>query len=162
MITVIGIAFALAATNVFFYTSYFDKNNKLETELSVYQGKYEQINQLLSDYQKKKGLIENAGVLNKNKLSEYADKIAKTIPDEVVLTEMHFNPKLENDESDDSLVTFQSKQMIIKGNCNKSLIINEWVNVLKMQKFVKDVSLEKFAYSSEGILPNYEIRLITE
>lgn len=162
MLLVVGIAFALALVNVGFYTSYFDKNNKLETELSVYQGKYEQINQLLSDYQKNKDLIENAGVLNKNKLSEYADKIGKTLPDEVVLSELHFNPKKDEEDSEDSLVTFENKRLVLRGNCTKSFIVNEWINVLKMQKFVKDVSLEKFVYTSEGILPNFEIRLITE
>lgn len=162
MISCVAIAFVIAITNVFFYTTYFDKNNKLETELSVYQGKYEQINQLLSDYQQKKGLIENAGILNKNKLSEYADRIGGTIPHEVVLSELYFNPKNDDEESEDSLVTFYNKQLILKGNCNKSMIINEWVNVLKMQKFVKDVSLEKFSYNNEGILPNFEIKIVTE
>lgn len=162
MISCVAIAFVIAITNVFFYTTYFDKNNKLETELSVYQGKYEQINQLLSDYQQKKGLIENAGILNKNKLSEYADRIGGTIPTEVVLSELYFNPKNDDEESEDSLVTFYNKQLILKGNCNKSMIINEWVNVLKMQKFVKDVSLEKFSYNNEGILPNFEIKIVTE
>jgi Tfp pilus assembly protein PilN len=158
----IAIAFALTVGNVIFYTSYFDKSNKLETELSVYQGKYDQINKLLNDYEKKKDLIENAGILNKNRLSEYADRIAKTLPDEVLLTEMNFNPKTEKDDSEDSLITFQNGQLTIKGNCNKSLIINEWVNVLKMQKFVRDVSLEKFAYNNDGVLPNYEIKVLTQ
>lgn len=158
----VGIAFFVALVNVFFYTSYFDKNNKLETELSVYQGKYEQINELLSDYQKNKDLIENAGVLNKNKLSEFADRIGKTLPDEVVLSDLYFNPKKDDEESEDSLITFQNKHMVLKGNCSKSFIVNEWINVLKMQKFIRDVSLEKFVYNNEGMLPNFEIRLITE
>lgn len=162
MIGLIGIAFIISVINVMFYTSYFNTNNKLESELNVYQGKYDQINELLTDYQKKKGLIENAGVLNKNRISEYADKIAATLPEEVILSELYFNPKQENDESEDSLITFQNKQLIIKGNCNKSLIINEWANVLKMQKFIKDVSLEKFSYNNEGLLPNFEIKIITE
>lgn len=162
MIACVAIAFLLAITNVVFYTSYFDKNNKLETELSVYQGKYEQINQLLSDYQQKKGLIENAGILNRNKLSEFADKIGATIPQEVVLTELYFNPKNDTEESEDSLIVFYNKQMILKGNCNKSMIINDWVNVLKMQKFIKEVSLEKFSYNNEGILPNFEIKIATQ
>lgn len=162
MVSCVAIAFVLAIANVFFYTSYFDKNNKLETELFVYQGKYEQINQLLSDYQQKKGLIENAGILNKNKLSEFADRIGNTVPDEVILSELYFNPKNDTEESEDSLVTFYTKQLVLKGNCNKSMIINEWVNVLKMQKFIKDVSLEKFSYNNEGILPNFEIKVVTE
>jgi hypothetical protein len=158
----VAIAFIIAVTNVLFYTNYFDTNNKLETELSVYQGKYEQINKLLSDYQSKKGLIENAGILNKNKLSEFADRIGATIPEEVILSNMYFNPKKEDIESEDSLVTFENKQLVIKGNCNKSLILNEWVSVLKMQKFIKDVSLEKFTFNKETALPNFEIRIITE
>jgi len=163
LICVIGFAFTLAAINVFFYTQYFDTNNKLETELSVYQGKYDQINQLLTDYQKKKDLIENAGVLSKNKLSEYADKIAISVPPEVTLSEMHFSPKIDDiEETEDSLVTFKTKTILLRGNCNKSLTINEWINVLKMQKFIKDVSLEKFVYNNDGILPNYEIKLLTE
>ncbi|MEO6303101.1 MAG: hypothetical protein ABIP51_07995 [Bacteroidia bacterium] len=162
MIGVVAIAFIVAIVNVVFYTSYFDKNNKLETELSVYQGKYDQINELLSSYQQKKGLIENAGILNKNKLSEYADKIGTTIPKEVVLSELYFNPKNEDVESEDSLVTFYNKKLVLKGNCNKSLIVNEWLNVLKMQNFVNDVSLEKFNYNNEGLLPNFEIRITTK
>jgi hypothetical protein len=75
---------------------------------------------------------------------------------------MNFNPKTEKDDSEDSLITFQNGQLTIKGNCNKSLIINEWVNVLKMQKFVRDVSLEKFAYNNDGVLPNYEIKVLTQ
>lgn len=162
MVGLIGFAFILSVTNLIFYTNYFNYNNKLESELNVYQGKYDQINELLTDYQKKKDLIENSGILNKNKISEYADKIATTIPEEVILSELYFNPKQENEDSEDSLITFSSKQLIIKGNCNKSLIINEWANVLKMQKFIKDVSLEKFSYNSEGLLPNFEIKIITE
>jgi Tfp pilus assembly protein PilN len=162
MISAVIIAFTAAIVNVLFYTTYFDKNNKLETELSVYQGKYEQINQLLSDYQKNKGLIENAGVLNRNKLSEYADKIGKTLPDEVVLSDLYFNPKKEDDENADSLVKFENKILVLKGNCSKSFIVNEWINVLKMQNFIKTISLEKFVYNNQGMLPNFEIKLMTE
>lgn len=162
MISAVVVAFTVAIVNVLFYTSYFDKNNKLETELSVYQGKYEQINQLLSDYQKNKGLIENAGVLNRNKLSEYADKIGKTLPDEVILSDLYFNPKKDDDENADSLVKFENKILVLKGNCSKSFIVNEWINVLKMQNFIKAISLEKFVYNNQGMLPNFEIKLTTE
>jgi hypothetical protein len=158
----VALAFILSVTNVIFYTVCFDKNNTLETELGVYQGKQEEINKLLSDYQKNKGLIENAGILNKNKLTEYADRIGKTLPKEVVLSELYFNPKKDNDYSEDSLMTFKNKEIVLRGNCKKSFIINEWISVLKMQKFIHDVNLEKFAYNSEGLLPNFEIKLITE
>jgi Tfp pilus assembly protein PilN len=159
-VTCVAIAFSIAVINVMFYMNYFDRNNKLETELSVYQGKYDEVNKLLNNYQSKKELIEGAGVLNRNRLSEYADRIGATIPEEVVLGQMYFNPKNEDVESNDSLVVFENGQLVIKGNCNKSLVVNEWLNVLKMQEFIKAVTLEKFVYSKEGYLPNFEIKIL--
>lgn len=160
-VTAVAFAFAIAVVNVLFYTSYFDTNSKLETELAVYQGKYEEVNKLLDDYQRNKSLIETAGVLSKNRLSEYADRIGSSMPDGITLTDLYFNPKKAGDDENDSLVAFDNRLMIIKGNCDKSLIINEWVNVLKTQKFVSDVSLEKYVYTNNGSQPNFEIKLLT-
>ncbi len=159
-ISAVAIAFVLSVGNLFLYTSYFDKNSKLETELAVYQGKYEEVNKLLNDYQKNKNLIENAGILNKNSLSEFADRIGASMPDDITLSDLYFNPKKSNDNENDSLVSFDNKSMIIKGNCDKSMIINEWLNVLKAQKFVKDISLEKYGYNNDGFQPNFEIKLL--
>lgn len=159
-IVAVAIALCLALTNVFFYSKYFNASNAIDSELNVYQGKNDEINRLLNDYQKKKDLIEHAGVLHKNAMSEYADRIASTLPDGVVLTDMQFNPPVQNDE--DSLVSYLKNQITIKGNCNKSLTINEWENVLKMQSFIKDVSLEKFIYNSEGFIPNFELKVTTK
>lgn len=162
LVCIIMIAFALAVTNMVVFTGFYNTNNKLEAELGVYKGKYDQVNKILSDYQSNKNLIENVGILNKNKLSEYADKIAATVPDDVVLSEMYFNPKIEDtDQTSDSLITFAQRVILMKGNCNRSFTINEWINVLKMQEFIQQVTLEKFIYNNDGIIPNYEIKLIT-
>lgn len=162
LVLFVALAFVLAVGNVLFYTNYYDKNNQLESELNIYQGKYEKINQLLGEYQKNKNLIEGAGVLNKNKLSEYADKIGESLPDEVVLSDLYFNPLRQDEEHPDSLITFDTKHLIIKGNCSKSMIVNEWLSILKMKDFVKSASLEKFMYNSDGLLPNFEVKLVTE
>lgn len=156
----VAITFLISITNVLFYTNYFDENNKVEAELGVYQSKNDQINELLINYESKKNLIENAGLLNHSKLSEFADKIGASLPQDVVLRQLHFNPQKET-ESEDSLLVFNPGQIIVKGNCNKSLIVNEWLNVLKMQDFVKEIKLRKFLYNNDGVLPNFEIEIIT-
>lgn len=156
------IAFTCCLINFLFFSAYFSSNNKLQSELDVYQGKYEQINELLTGYEKKKGLIEQTGLLENNSLSKYSDRIASTIPGEVVLTELNLNPQLIDMSGEDSLMNFVKNTIILRGNCHKSLIINEWVNVLKTQNFIKDVNLEKFAFSNEGNQPNFEIKIMTE
>lgn len=157
----VGIAFLLCLLNFFIFNHYFGKSKQLDTELSIYQGKYDQINELLSNYEKQKGLIEQAGILNNSTISEYSDKIAATVPGEVVLTEWIFNPAKERDD-EDSLMNFFHNTILIRGNCNKSLIVNEWINVLKSQNFIKDINLEKFSFVNEGSQPNFELKVITD
>ncbi len=157
----ISLAFLFCLVNFFTFNHYFGASKKLETELSIYQGKYDQINELLSNYEKQKGLIEQAGILNNSAISKFSDKIAATIPNEVVLTDWTFNPQKEDTE-EDSLTSFTPNVIIIKGNCNKSLIVNEWLNVLKSQNFIRDINLEKFAFNSEGNQPNFELKIVTD
>jgi len=159
MNTCIVIAFVAAVANMIVFSTFFDKSNKLENEISAYQLKYDKLNEVLSDYQKKKGLIENVGILDRSCFSEYSDRIAQTVPQDVILKEMSFNPPEDDDIHLDSLRKFKSGFLCMKGSCSKSLSINEWINTLKMQNFVQDVNLQNFSYPSDGSPPNYEIRI---
>lgn len=143
------------------FNYYFNENKKLETELNLYEGKFQKINELLNNYEKKKHLIEEAGILNEDGFTQNIDKIAATIPTEVVLTDLTINPIIKNTE-EDSLIKFTKNSILLKGNCDKSLIVNEWVHVLKSQNFIKDVNLEKFIYKNEGNQPNFEINISVE
>ncbi len=158
----IGLALIISLVNFLVFSNYFSKSNKLQSELDIYQDKYQQINELLSSYEKKKGLIEQTGLLEGNSLAKYSDKIASTLPAEVVLTDFYLNPPTKIENVEDTLTAYQRNTILIKGNCNSSMIINEWVNVLKSQNFIKDVNLEKFLFSNEGNQPNFEIKIITE
>lgn len=161
LLTLVAIVFVVSAINSVFFFQKFEEDSALQLELNLYESKNAQITQLLDSYQKKKNLIEQTGIFDNKKLSIYADKIAASLPDEIVLREMYFNPEIGEVE-EDSLMDFQERQLIIKGNCNKSLLLNEWVNVLKSLNFVKAVNLENFVFNSEGHLPNFVLKLETE
>lgn len=152
--------FLVCMVNFFLYTNSFEKHNKVETELTIYQSKFDHVSKLFEDYEKKKNLIEHAGILNSTLIAKQADKIASTVPEEVVLCDWQFNPILKSID-EDSLTRFEKNTIIIKGNCNKSLIINEWVNILKTQNFIADINLETFHFNKEGHLPNFELKIIT-
>ncbi len=157
----IAILFVISGVNSVLFFQKFEEHTALEVELNLYESKNSQITKLLEEYQKKKSLIEQAGVFDHKKISVYADKIAASLPQDIVLREMYFNP--EDGEAElDSLADFRQNELIIKGNCSKSLLLNDWVNVLKSQSFVKSVNLENYIFSSEGHLPNFVLKLKTE
>lgn len=157
----IGLAFLICLLNFFVFSFYFGKAKELQGELDIFEGKHEKISRLLSEYEKKKELIEKTGMTEGGNIAEYSDKIAKSIPEEVVITEMNFYPEISDETETDSLFKFSKSILIIKGNCNKSLVINEWVNVLKSLDFVKNANLETFLFKSEGNLPNFELKIVT-
>lgn len=161
LFVLIAVLFVISGINSVFFFQKFEENNALEVELNLYESKNNQITQLLDSYQKKKSLIEQAGIFDNKKMSVYADKIAASLPNDILLRELYFNPE-EGETEEDSLMDFKQNQLIIKGNCNKSLLLNEWINILKSQSFVKTVNLETFIYNSEGHLPNFVLKVDTQ
>lgn len=157
----VSILFVVSGLNSVLFFQKYEEDNALQVELNLYESKNTQITQLLEEYQKKKSLIEQAGIFEHKKISVYADKIAASLPQDIVLRELYFNPE-EGETEEDSLIDFKQNQLIIKGNCSKSLLLNDWVNVLKSQSFVKSVNLENFVFNSEGHLPNFVLKLETE
>jgi len=157
----ISILFLISILNLVVFTSNYARNASLEQELALYQSKNDEINQLLTDYSQNKELIEHAGMLGAQRMSEYADKVAMSLPSEIVLKDLDFHPKIEKDETD-SLQNFHSGLILIKGYCEKSLIVNDWVNQLKGYDFVKAVVLKQFAYTKETQRPNFLIEVQTK
>jgi hypothetical protein len=153
--------FLISGINSVLFFQKYDENSSLEVELNLYESKNNQITQLLDSYQKKKNLIEQSGIFENKKMSVCADKIAASLPDEILLRELYFNPE-EGETEEDSLTNFMENQLVIKGNCSKSLILNEWINILKSQSFIKNVNLETFIYNSEGHLPNFVLKVDTQ
>lgn len=153
--------FVISGINSVLFFQKYDENSALEVELNLYESKNNQITELLENYQKKKSLIDQSGIFENEKMAIYADKIAASLPNEILLRELYFNPE-EGETEEDSLTNFSENQLIIKGNCDKSLILNEWINVLKSQDFVNNVNLETFIYNSEGHLPNFVLKIDTK
>ena len=158
LFTFVAFIFIVSVLNSVLFFNIFEEHNQLEVELNLYESKNAKITELLSNYEKKKSLIEQAGIFENKKLSVFADKIGSSLPNEIVLKELYFNPEIGETE-EDSLVNFNKNQLLIKGNCNKSYILNEWINVLKNQNFIKNVNLKNFIYNSSSHLPNFILEI---
>lgn len=156
----IFIFFVLCSINFLFYSSLFKNNNKTNAALTLYQGKFDQVSKVFDEYEKKRTLIEQTGILNSNLIAKQADHIAQTLPQEIVLNDWQFNPLIKQ-ANDDSLIAFSKNSIIIKGNCNKSIVINEWVNLLKRLTFIEDVTLQKFSFSKDAHISNFELIIHT-
>jgi hypothetical protein len=160
--TTIILALILALSNSLIYFHFFKINTKLESELLNYQEKHDKLNQLILNYNNKKEIIDKSGLFDKSRFSEISDKLAASLPENIILLELEFNPKNQSALYTDSLNIFQKGLINIKGICNNSLILNEWLLELKKNKLFSEVSLKKFTYSNETNSPNFEINVKTK
>jgi len=144
---------------VYFYN--FEESQKLEREMSQLQNKRTEISQVLEKYEKNKTLIEKAALEEDVHFAKFCDNLAAQLPAEINLHELNLNPLKEQDRKD-SIVTTENGVVAIKGYCKKSLILNEWIALLKKQSGVMEVSLEKYSYVEEMQKPNFEITIHTK
>ncbi|MDP2384978.1 MAG: hypothetical protein Q8M29_01285 [Bacteroidota bacterium] len=139
------IVFLLLLTlgNFFWFNSFFKQQADTEAQLSVFESSmnaYEQLNQQLKS---KEDFMQKSGLQNGSKISYYTDRALYDMPEEIQLNYFYVAPTEKRPEKD-SVMRFDSKKLLIKGVCSKSIILNEWLKLLKTKDFVQDVILENY------------------
>jgi hypothetical protein len=93
-------------------------------------------------------------------LSYYADHIASGAPAEVTLSRIALHPvknKIRNSEE----IRFSRNNIIISGQVNNSVILNEWIKRIKKEEWVKKINLADYnqeSFSHDGAF-NIEVEI---
>lgn len=141
--TLIAFLLILTLGNFFWFNSFFKQQADTEAELSVFESSmnaYEQLNQQLKS---KEDFMQKSGLQNGSRISYYTDRALYDMPEEIQLNYFYVSPSGKRAEKD-SVMRFDSKKILIKGVCTKSIVLNEWLKLLKTKDFVQDVILENY------------------
>jgi len=147
--TLIAFLLILTLGNFFWFNSYFKEQADTSAELSVFESSmnaYEQLNQQLKS---KEEFLQKSGLQNGSKISYYTDRVLYDMPEDIQLNYFYVSPSEKRAEKD-SVMRFDGKKLLIKGVCTKSIILNEWLKLLKTKDFVQDVVLENYNQEMEN------------
>jgi hypothetical protein len=152
------IVFLLALTlgNFFLFNSYYKEQADLTGELAVYESSlsaYDALNQQLKN---KEQFIEASGLQNGSRISYYTDRLLYDMPEEIQLSYFSASPMLKKAEKD-SVIRFDPKKVFIKGSCLKSIVLNEWLKLLKTKDFVADAVLENYNQESDHQAGKFDV-----
>lgn len=127
--------------------------NASNTELTGQVGKYAENNNNeleISDRIKEKDALLHTlgwdGGINKSIL---IDQISSLLPSEVILREISVNPIDIAGSRVQKAVVFSDRKIVITGNSEKIIPVNEWIARMKTRVWVKNIQLENFAYNNE-------------
>ena len=89
--------------------------------------------------------------LTKNaQFANLAEDIGKTVPDNIQLTSLNFNP-LKKAVRKKKEIAFNSSVLIIKGVSLKSIYYHEWARTLKQIDWVKKIELVAYDVNREKV-----------
>lgn len=139
---------AVCVVNFLIFSDYFDKQKKLDNELVIYESAITTHEKLSKDLQNKKQFLERSGLALSSKTSYFTDRLLYDLPIDLNVTYLSVFP-LKGRIEKDSVIEFDNKKMVVKGLCNKSIVLNNWINLLKTKEFILDVVLDNFEQESE-------------
>ncbi|MFI5219070.1 MAG: hypothetical protein ACHQNT_06240 [Bacteroidia bacterium] len=127
--------------NFFLFQHYSAKNAELNSQSMLLQSELENYKALEKDYKDKQDFFSRNGLLETSKTSYYADRIAQELLPAIRLTGINIFPAVKSTGGEEDKLSFKPKVITVSGQCNVSSELNEWMKVLKKNKWIDKVSL---------------------
>lgn len=141
--------FLLALSANYFYVNHLNqKSAELEAELTSYQENLSLIDRLEQEKQRKLILIENSGIQSDNYLTYYLDEIGASIISSIHFQNLELFP-LKEPLKPKRKVEPDVTNVVVKGNCNNSKVLDDWIENLEAIEWVGSVEVMNYVRLSK-------------
>lgn len=149
----LGLVFIVLIINFLFFSKYRTEYNELSSELSSKQNLINRLDTLQDKLDQRNEFIIEKGYLKSSRMSFYADRIAYTIPDDIMLTRLVLYP-LEGKIKMNKEITFNQQTISLTGKAANSALLNKWIKQLQKKfKWIKKVTIINYTqeeYNNPG------------
>jgi hypothetical protein len=127
--------------------------NSSNAALSDQVGKFAQTNnneqEMAGRIKEKEALLHSLGWDGGVNKSVLIDQVASLLPPEVKLREIAVNPVDITGSRLEKGTVFYDRKLVISGNSEKIIPVNEWIARIETRAWVKHIRLENFSYNNE-------------
>ena len=117
--------------------------------------------QLQKTVAKKEQLIKDVQQSSSSKSSYYIDQIIQTLPKEIGLDELEYQPLVKAIKEDQE-IEFEVNTIVIQGKTNETRILSQWISDLEQLVFVTNLAISDFQKledsKNSGFRLNLEIK----
>jgi hypothetical protein len=144
MIALLSFIFFALLINFLFFSFYRGECNELRVKLESTGGASDALAQLENRLAEKKKFVTATGMTGIAHQAWYADRLAASVPPEITLTEMNLSPRVQL--ADEDSIGFMPGEIVLTGNCSESIFLNNWIQELKKEKWIKTAGLKKYLW----------------
>lgn len=145
---VLGFVFGLLLINVFLFVQATGRNEELAEQLQLHQKTLQRLEALREEVKHKKAFIAQTAWGDVPRAAFYADRLAATLPEQIILTEITVHPLDEKTLKDERKHMFKNKVVEIRGKCDKPQLVNEWIGSLGEAGWIAHIRDQEYEYSS--------------
>ncbi len=132
-------AFIILIINFLIFDHYYKQTQEEQPQVAKQEELINKVKLLNEALSAKSKFLQQSGLLTPNKISFYADRIASTVPDGIILTDWQFNPLADPNKKE--TFTFNNGVIVISGISNQSAEFNDWIKELKNGEGIESVSI---------------------
>ena len=137
--------------NYFLFDHYNKVYNRISGEYQLNESILEQLKQSESELKQKEEMVARGGLTGNTIFAWYSDQLISIMPVKIVLTRISIQP-MERKMQKGKEVLFTPNLITITGNTKESLLVHEWINLIKKENWVDRVDLISFS-NEEKIKP---------
>lgn len=110
---------------------------------------------LQQQFHEQKQFLKNHNLYAQTHFGFWADRLGASTGNQIVLTELAFFPLRERNDS----VMFDNDFVRIKGTANTIFSLNDWINKLKSEKWIREITLENYDRSQSNEPGTFDVQL---
>lgn len=153
----LGFLFTILLVNFLIFTYYNDKINKVSSELMINQQYEIKLNQLKTEVDKKKKIVDEINSADSNLVSYYLDGISKSIPKSILLNEINFQP-IKNIKQEKE-IEIEKLRIILNGSSIKGEAFSSWIAHLESLEWINEVSVSSYGLNKKSV-NEFELKIM--
>lgn len=136
----LGFIFILLLVNFLIFSNYRDKINILTNEIAVNESSKETFLTLKDKVDKKTKIVDEISNSSNSKVSSYLDEIGASVPNSVLLIQIHYQPLLKNVKKEKE-IKYNYDEILIQGIATKGDAFSKWIASLEKETWIQNVTV---------------------
>lgn len=148
----------LLVCNFFVFNSRFEKFQRLQQEVQLYENQKTQLDERLKVVESKKEIIESVYRSGFSKSSWYVDQIIQQLPTSIVLEQLQYQP-LKKTIRKSKPIQLNKQMIVVKGKSNNKDAFSDWLSNLEQLEMVNEVTILNYAAQKKKQLADFEVNI---
>lgn len=145
----LGVLFVLLLINSFLFTNYTTQNEELALKNMQTEHSSKDLDSLSRQIKKSEALLDSLGWEDNINQSVLVDRIAQLLPPDIQWTDLAVSPVDRSREGHEQKIRFLQRKISVTGTTQKIVLVNEWLERIKSQSWVKDAQLKHYTYNNQ-------------